>query len=781
MNIFSVTKTAIIFVTVYFLVTFVLATEPDFYELLGVKRDANNQEIRKAFKKMAVKMHPDKNVDDPDAHEKFLKITRAYEVLKQPETRKHYDVHGDTGSDLNENKHYHSYTYYRDQFGIYDDDPIIVTLSAADYEVNILDDTQAWFVNFYSPQCYHCHELAPTWRRIAKEFQGVIRVAAVNCEDDWSLCYQLSIPSYPSLMFYEKQDSLHEGERFKGPKTFEGIEDFIISKIHYKIEIITEEFWKRNQKNSWLLFFCTTTTECLKSNTQIKLSAALDEIMNIGTILDEKLAGSIYKDYSANPIVYWQKGKDETIQIQTVAGSDFSELMDNILHLLPSPQSVDEKYFKEIKSDLQEGSATPWLLCFYIGSATDLDLQLKRLPSLLSNINIGMVHCAKSLNLCSELHISRYPVWGVLKVGGAFEIHHGRDVLHEIATFARDSVRSMNMRALSPEEYEEIRKEGHTWFIDWFAPWCPPCKKLLPELRRASQHFDKNILQFGTIDCTLHRSLCAREGITAYPTTILYYGSKIERFHGVPNEDGIINFIDDALNSKVLSIDDSTFVQLMRKPPNELWFVDYFVPWCGPCQKLSLQWRKLAKHMADFPEVKIAQIDCVANEALCSAQNVRAYPTLRLYPFDSKGLNSVVMYNGNWELVTLKRWLLYFIPSPVQELREIDFNSKVLNGNYKVPWLIDFFAPWCGHCVHFDSEFRKVAKELEGFVNCGKVDCQAEKALCHSLHIDAYPTVMLYVSPDRRFEINTRNVEEIITKVNLLVDHYEQREEHDEL
>lgn len=71
--------------------------------------------------------------------------------------------------------------------------------------MNILDDAQMWFVNFYSPQCHHCHELAPTWRRIAKEFQGIIRIAAVNCEDDWSLCYQLGISSYPSLMFYEKE------------------------------------------------------------------------------------------------------------------------------------------------------------------------------------------------------------------------------------------------------------------------------------------------------------------------------------------------------------------------------------------------------------------------------------------------------------------------------------------------------------------------------------------------------------------------------------------------
>lgn len=74
--------------------------------------------------------------------------------------------------------------------------------------MNVLDKNQAWFVNFYSPHCHHCHELAPTWRKLAAELEGVIRIAAVNCEDDWSLCYQLGIQSYPTLLYYEKEVSI---------------------------------------------------------------------------------------------------------------------------------------------------------------------------------------------------------------------------------------------------------------------------------------------------------------------------------------------------------------------------------------------------------------------------------------------------------------------------------------------------------------------------------------------------------------------------------------------
>lgn len=50
--------------------------------------------------------------------------------------------------------------------------------------------------------CSHCHELAPAWRRLARELEGVIRMGAVNCEEDWVLCRQEGITVYPSLFVY---------------------------------------------------------------------------------------------------------------------------------------------------------------------------------------------------------------------------------------------------------------------------------------------------------------------------------------------------------------------------------------------------------------------------------------------------------------------------------------------------------------------------------------------------------------------------------------------------
>ena len=67
---------------------------------------------------------------------------------------------------------------------------------------SVLNSRSLWFINFYSDMCSHCHELAPTWRQLARELEGVIRIGAVNCEDDWVLCHQEGIRSYPSLFVY---------------------------------------------------------------------------------------------------------------------------------------------------------------------------------------------------------------------------------------------------------------------------------------------------------------------------------------------------------------------------------------------------------------------------------------------------------------------------------------------------------------------------------------------------------------------------------------------------
>ena len=69
----------------------------DYYEILGIGRDAQDSQIKKSFRRLARELHPDQNPDDPETEERFKELAEAYEVLSDPEKRRLYDSYGHDG------------------------------------------------------------------------------------------------------------------------------------------------------------------------------------------------------------------------------------------------------------------------------------------------------------------------------------------------------------------------------------------------------------------------------------------------------------------------------------------------------------------------------------------------------------------------------------------------------------------------------------------------------------------------------------------------------------
>ena len=71
-----------------------MKTKQDYYDTLGISRDADDASIKRAYRKMAKKYHPDMNQGDPNAEQKFKEVTEAYNVLSDKEKKKLYDQFG---------------------------------------------------------------------------------------------------------------------------------------------------------------------------------------------------------------------------------------------------------------------------------------------------------------------------------------------------------------------------------------------------------------------------------------------------------------------------------------------------------------------------------------------------------------------------------------------------------------------------------------------------------------------------------------------------------------
>jgi DnaJ family protein C protein 10 len=185
-----------------------------------------------------------------------------------------------------------------------------------------------------------------------------------------------------------------------------------------------------------------------------------------------------------------------------------------------------------------------------------------------------------------------------------------------------------------------------------------------------------------------------------------------------------------------------------EKTSGKIWLVDFYASWCMPCQQLAPEWRKLAKKV-DKKIVKVGQVDCVIEQELCGEQGVTSYPNIRLYPSEYRGALNYHTYQG-WmrDSHHLLQWVQHFMPTVSKNLDMSNFEQQVLlnNNNDNKPWMIDFFAPWCGHCQVFSPTFESLASKFEGLVNFGKVDCQNNQYLCQIAGVRAYPTIRFYKS-----------------------------------
>ncbi|XP_071500821.1 protein disulfide-isomerase A4-like [Diadema antillarum] len=195
----------------------------------------------------------------------------------------------------------------------------------------------------------------------------------------------------------------------------------------------------------------------------------------------------------------------------------------------------------------------------------------------------------------------------------------------------------------------------------------------------------------------------------------------------------------------VLVLDANNFDEVVNS--KEIILVEFYAPWCGHCKRLAPEYAKAAQTMAAAdPPVPFAMVDADAEKDLASQFGVSGYPTLKIFrngePSDYSGPRDEIGIVEYMKEQSDPNWTPP--PEAVITLTQDNFDDIVTEAELI---LVEFYAPWCGHCKQLAPELESAAKILQGNnppVPIAKVDATAESDLATRFDVSGYPTLKIF-------------------------------------
>lgn len=209
-----------------------------------------------------------------------------------------------------------------------------------------------------------------------------------------------------------------------------------------------------------------------------------------------------------------------------------------------------------------------------------------------------------------------------------------------------------------------------------------------------------------------------------------------------------------SVEGAVIDLTTDSFEEIVDGSTNVL--VEFFAPWCGHCKNLAPEWKIAGETFTASDDIKITAVDATEHSSLAQKFEVQGYPTIKFFP---KGSTTPQDYDGGRTADTIVSWVNDKIgtnrkvkkaPTAVTDITTSNFDATVLDPSKTV--LVEFYAPWCGHCKSLAPKYEELAKAFEGEedVIIAKVDATAEQDLGSRFEISGFPTLKIFPQGDNK-------------------------------
>lgn len=268
---------------------------------------------------------------------------------------------------------------------------------------------------------------------------------------------------------------------------------------------------------------------------------------------------------------------------------------------------------------------------------------------------------------------------------------------------------------LTQSTFDTKLKSG-IWLVEFYAPWCGHCQQLKPEYLKLAKGLH-DVVHVGAVNADEYKELAQRYSIQGFPTIKLMYtdGSgkiKSVSYNGARTSGDMATWALGQANkvvmarlgggstsssgsskpsgstsgfyagSDVIDLTDSNFHSLVTKS-EDMWFVEFYAPWCGHCKNLKPHWVGLARSVKG--KVKVGAVDCTQQQQTCSEYGVQGFPTVKFFGENKERPED---YNGPREendLVTFasEKWARAQPPPEVRELTDANIWTDHCTGDGK--------------------------------------------------------------------------------------------------